>query len=167
MQRQDNVSVLGEYFNEKERLDYGLDTNQLIRKYSGPIAIKLHTIIKSLPVYTNPKLKTTAGLAVYRNKIYGPHIQLHPACLDKDDIIYTSGEGANVLFHEIAHHIVRLTCDARKVKAHGFEWQYSLMQFNYIPTRCYNAKQHNYKEYKKRANTREIDKLLSDIPDFL
>jgi len=138
----------------------GLQSNAFIRVHVDKIFIR--SAILTMPVLKSNGLKTTAGKAIYRHPRIGPHIKLHSALFDDNDPV--ANDRYDTFFHEIAHHISYMAANER---GHQNAWAYSMQHFGYTPSRCYEAAKFNYKGYKNRAETREVDAIVNDfLGDF-
>src|SRR5262249_4322519 len=70
-------------------------------------------IARDLCVEWNPRLRTAAGRADYRQKLssLNPHLIEHPSEIDR------------TLRHELAHMLAQFRVGHRRIQPHGAEWQ--------------------------------------------
>ncbi len=151
-----SIGGLAKQWNCQSTLFMALDTNALIRNHKESTKIK--RIILSMPVEKSNKLKVVAGKAILRKQGAVPHIKLHAALFDDRDIV--SHDRLDTFFHEIAHQVAYLT---QHHKGHGFPWAYCMMHFGFEPSRCYDPGKFNYRGYKDRKETREVDSIMDDF----
>lgn len=87
-------------------------------------------LAKTLNVYWNQRLKTTAGLACYKRKA----ILLNPKLVE-----ISAKEIQKTLRHELAHFIAQYRVGRKKIAPHGAEWQAACRDLE-IPneTCCHN-----------------------------
>jgi len=83
-----------------------------------------------LSVQWNPRLRTTAGLANYRNRT----ITLNPRL-----VVVDPQEIQRTLFHELAHLVAQERSGRRRIDPHGDEWRKACRDLG-IPgeSRCHN-----------------------------
>ncbi len=148
-------------FNQLQRLEFGLETNQIINSHKHAQIIRNQ--LKQLKVHTSSRFYSLAGRAIMKHRFINSHIILHPACVDIDDNVFQRGHGTVTFFHELAHIAAYFTTLHH---GHGFPWQYSLMQFGFKPERCYNSKQIDFRSHKKRKEQRLVNEIIENIPDL-
>ncbi len=87
-------------------------------------------LAKTLNVYWNPRLKTTAGLACFERKA----ILLNPQLVE-----VSAKEVQKTLRHELAHFIAQYRAGRKKIAPHGAEWRAACRDLG-IPdeTCCHN-----------------------------
>jgi SprT protein len=103
----------------------GLETmaRQLLRSLGAK------RIARELRVEWNPRLKTAAGRADYRQKL----ISLNPRLLEHPDEI------DRTLRHELAHILAQFRAGRRRVLPHGVEWQNACRELGIgDEKRCHN-----------------------------
>lgn len=155
------VKTLTEEWNATEILNYGLQTNQIIRQLKVPSKF-IHFIL-SIQIIKCNRLQVAAGKAIYHHNRQRNNatIKLHSGMFDNNDNLFN--DKLDTLFHEIAHHIAYF---ATNEHGHGFAWQYSLMQFGFEPKRCYNPRLTDYRGYKQRKEVREVSEVMNELGDL-
>jgi predicted SprT family Zn-dependent metalloprotease len=86
-------------------------------------------IARELHVEWNPRLKTAAGRADYRQKLISlnPRLVEHPAEIDR------------TLRHELAHILAQFRAGQRRILAHGAEWRQACVDLGIADEkRCHN-----------------------------
>jgi SprT protein len=86
-------------------------------------------IANDLRVEWNPRLKTAAGRADYREKLISlnPRLWDHPAEIDQ------------TLRHELAHVLAQFRAGRRRISPHGVEWQQACVDLGIADEkRCHN-----------------------------
>ena len=86
-------------------------------------------IARELHVEWNPRLKTAAGRADYRQKLISlnPRLVEHPTEIDR------------TLRHELAHILAQFRAGRRRILAHGAEWQRACVDLGIADEkRCHN-----------------------------
>ena len=86
----------------------------------------------------NPRLKTCAGRADYREKL----ISLNPLLIDHDGICVNGHSGSEIdrtLRHELAHLLAQWRAGRRRIAPHGIEWRRSCRDLGIADeARCHN-----------------------------
>jgi SprT protein len=92
------------------RRDFGLESlmNDALRRAG------LRELCDTIQVCWNPRMRTTAGLAVYSRH----QIVLNPALHSTGD-----GEVRRTLLHELAHFVAKHRAGHRRLEPHGEEWR--------------------------------------------
>lgn len=149
----DTVETLASKWQCKQRLMFGLETNQILKQ--SMICDTNQTICRllDLPVLFNNRLSTVAGKA----KLSLGQIHMHSALNDEYDSLYA--DRFDTFFHELAHFVAYW---AAKEHGHSFPWQYSMMQFGFKPNRCYNSNKTPYHKYKDK----KINEIADQLPDL-
>jgi len=108
--------------------------NQLL-KAAGCQELRAH-------VFWNPGLRTTAGLAIWRNRT----VVLNPKLLE-----VSSAEVHRTLRHELAHLLAKHRAGRHRIDAHGAEWRLACVDLG-IPNeaRCHEL------PFKRRRVTRKF-----------
>ena len=86
-------------------------------------------IARELHVEWNPRLKTAAGRADYRQKLISlnPRLVEHPTEIDR------------TLRHELAHFLAQFRAGQRRILAHGAEWRQACVDLGIADEkRCHN-----------------------------
>ena len=86
-------------------------------------------IARELHVEWNPRLKTAAGRADYRQKLISlnPRLVEHPTAIDR------------TLRHELAHFLAQFRAGQRRILAHGAEWRQACVDLGIADEkRCHN-----------------------------
>jgi SprT protein len=86
-------------------------------------------IARELHVEWNPRLKTAAGRADYRQKLISlnPRLVQHPTEIDR------------TLRHELAHILAQFRAERRRILAHGAEWRQACVDLGIADEkRCHN-----------------------------
>ena len=88
-------------------IDLEMEARQLLRSLGA------NRIATELRVEWNPRLKTAAGRADYRQKLISlnPQLAAHPEEIDR------------TLRHELAHILAQFRAKRRRISPHGPEWQ--------------------------------------------
>ncbi len=81
-------------------------------------------------VFWNPTLRTTAGMAIWRDRM----VVLNPKLLE-----VSAGEVQRTLRHELAHLLAKHRAGRRRIDAHGQEWRQACIDLG-IPdeSRCHD-----------------------------
>jgi SprT protein len=103
--------------------DLQLQARQLLRSLGAA------RIANELRVAWNPRLKTAAGRADYRQKLISlnPRLIEHPAEIDR------------TLRHELAHILAQFRAGRRRIPPHGTEWRHACRDLRIADEkRCHN-----------------------------
>jgi predicted SprT family Zn-dependent metalloprotease len=98
---------------EAVALQFGRDTDLETTARTLLRSLGANRIAKALRVEWNPRLKTAAGRADYRQKLISlnPRLLAHPEEIDR------------TLRHELAHFLAQFRAGRRRISPHGPEWQ--------------------------------------------
>lgn len=103
-------------FEETEDMTNHLTKDLLLETLARELARRVgcRGLAKTISVYWNRRLKTTAGLACFERKA----ILLNPRLLEVD-----TKEVQKTLRHELAHFIAQYRVGRKKIAPHGVEWR--------------------------------------------
>lgn len=95
-----------------QRSDYR-DSDLKAKSRQLLISLGAKRIVDQIRIEWNPRLKTAAGRADYRQKLISlnPRLVAHPAEIDR------------TLRHELAHFLAQFRAGRRRISQHGAEWQ--------------------------------------------
>ena len=97
-----------------------------------------HTLAREVRVEWNPRLKTCAGRADYREKL----ISLNPLLLDHELLSVNRHSGSEIdrtLRHELAHLVAQWRIGRRRIGPHGPEWREACRDLGIADeARCHN-----------------------------
>jgi len=97
-----------------------------------------HTLAREVRVEWNPRLKTCAGRADYREKL----ISLNPLLLDHELLSVNRHSGSEIdrtLRHELAHLLAQWRVGRRRIAPHGAEWREACGDLDIADeARCHN-----------------------------
>ena len=97
-----------------------------------------HTLAREVRVEWNPRLKTCAGRADYREKL----ISLNPLLLNHELLSVNRHSGSEIdrtLRHELAHLLAQFRVGRRRIAPHGSEWREACSDLDIADeARCHN-----------------------------
>jgi len=111
------------YNDAEQNLDLETTARELLRSLGAA------RIASELRVEWNPRLKTAAGRADYREKLISlnPRLIEHPAEIDR------------TLRHELAHILAQFRAGRRRISPHGAEWRQACFDLGIADEkRCHN-----------------------------
>ena len=94
-----------------------------------------HTLAREVRVEWNPRLKTCAGRADYREKL----ISLNPLLLDHELLSVNRHSGSEIdrtLRHELAHLLAQFRVGRRRIAPHGSEWREACSDLDIADEAC-------------------------------
>ena len=95
-------------------------------------------LAREIRVEWNPRLKTCAGRADYREKL----ISLNPLLIDHENISVNGHSGSEIdrtLRHELAHLLAQFRVGRRRIAPHGIEWRQACRDLGIADeARCHN-----------------------------
>lgn len=92
-------------------------------------------LARKIRVEWNPRLKTCAGRADYREKL----VSLNPLLLSLDSVNGHGSEIDRTLRHELAHLLAQFRAGRRRIAPHGKEWRHACRDLGIADeARCHN-----------------------------
>jgi predicted SprT family Zn-dependent metalloprotease len=115
---------------QKPRKRSRLRQDPLLEDFANQLLIAANCRGLNVSVCWNPGLRTTAGLASWRER----QIILNPKLLE-----FSAGEVQRTLRHELAHLLAQHRAGRRRIEAHGPEWRAACVELG-IPNepRCHD-----------------------------